>query len=340
MDERSSETSSRTASERPEFRRAHLATLFLQATGPLSTPQIVDQVYNNPTNLELGKKELSLDSARKSLKRDIDALKATGLIIETAGKTDEGHRLWTVNRDLSFTQGIALSEVDAVFLDIALLPLLNDPGFPERDELRLALAKIDRLFDAAAVDALTASSVRDPEVLVTVREALNTRTALDIAYTSRDGSSRHRRVAPLAFFDLRSKLYVVCAPVDNDGNVDAGAAHTYRIDRIESAKRVGSICYEMPDGFDVSAFKKLPFQIGDEAVACTFFIPEELGAALSPTIFGKGSLSPASGGSNWEVEAACLDDAAAWAIANGIRPLAPEGLVSAWRARLKEVLDA
>ena len=337
MDERSSGTSSRTASERPEFRRPP-ATLFLRQQAPHHL-QIVDQVYNNPTNLELGKKELSLDSARKSLKRDIDALKATGLIIETAGKTDEGHRLWTVNRDLSFTQGVALSEVDAVFLDIALLPLLNDPGFPERDELRLALAKIDRLFDAA-VDALTASSVRDPEVLVTVREALNTRTALDIAYTSRDGSSRHRRVAPLAFFDLRSKLYVVCAPVDNDGNVDAGAAHTYRIDRIESAKRVGSICYEMPDGFDVSAFKKLPFQIGDEAVACTFFIPEELGAALSPTIFGKGSLSPASGGSNWEVEAACVYDAAAWAIANGIRPLAPEGLVSAWRARLEEVLDA
>ena len=85
-DSQSTDTS---APERPEFRRAHLATIFLQAAYPLTTSEVVAQVYNNPTNLELGRKPLSLDSARRALKRDIDALKACGLIIVSAGKTDD-----------------------------------------------------------------------------------------------------------------------------------------------------------------------------------------------------------------------------------------------------------
>ena len=192
-----SQSNDPSAPERPEFRRAHLATIFLQAAYPLTTSEVVAQVYNNPTNLELGRKPLSLDSARRAMKRDIDALKACGLIIVPAGKTDDGQALWQVDRAHSFTQGVALSEVDAVILDIACLPLLDDPGFAERDELRLALAKIDRLFDAAASDALTASSERDSKVLVTVRDALNARRALDIVYTTRDGSEKQRAMSRL-----------------------------------------------------------------------------------------------------------------------------------------------
>jgi len=326
------------AAERPEFRRAHLATLFMRASRPLSTPEIVRQVYNNPTNLELGKMELSAESAHKALKRDIDALKATGLIIESAGKDDGGHSLWQVNKNLSFTQGIDLSEEDAAFLDIACLPLLNDPGFPERDELRLALAKIDRLFDAAATGALTATVVRDSPALVAVREALNTRTALDIAYRSRGGAATVRRVAPLAFFDLRSVLYVVCAPVDDGGNVAAESARTYRVDRIEDAKRVARISYEIPESFDVNGYKKLPFQIGDERFTAAFHVPEDRAEPLEAEMQGRGSLRPAEHGRTWAVEAADLEGAAAWAIAYGIRPLDPPELAHAWRRRLEEVL--
>lgn len=324
--------------ERPEFRRAHLATLFLQATRPLSTADIVDQVYNNPANLELGRAELSLDSARKALKRDIDALKATGIVIEAVGKSDDGQSLWQVDRELSFTQGVALSEEDAIFLDIACLPLLDDPGFPERDELRLALAKIDRVFDAAATDSLTASARRDSDVLSTVRDALLTRTVLDIAYTPRDGKLRQRRVAPLAFFDLRSVLYVVCAIVGDDGELVPRSERTFRIDRISSARKAERLHYDMPAGFDVNDFRKLPFQIGDDELSCSFLVPDDLAGAVSAASYGKGTLSPAEGGMVWTIDAASVDDAAAWAIAYGIRPLEPEALVDAWRARLEEVL--
>ena len=324
------------ASERPEFRRAHLATLFLRATRPLPTAEIVEQVYNNPDVRSLDKGELSLDSARKALKRDLDALAACGIVVESCGKDEDGQSLWQVNRELSFTQGIALSEEDAAFLDIACLPLLNDPGFPERDELRLALAKIDRLFDAAATDALTASSMRDSAVLATVREAIATRTALDIAYTPREGGTAMRRVAPLAFFDLRSVLYVVCARIDADGTLVPGSERTYRVDRISSAKRLERLSFEVPASFDVRAFRKLPFQMGSEAIACAFFVPEAVSSQVAAASYGKGTFLPAEGGTLWQVDAASLDDAAAWAIAFGIRPTAPQELISAWRARLEE----
>ena len=327
-------------SERPEFRRAHLATLFLQAGRPLTTSELVEQVYNNPTNLELGKKRLSLESARKALRRDIDALKSAGLIVEAVGKADDGQSTWQVNRELSFTQGVALSEEDAVFLDIACLPLLDDPGFPERDELRLALAKIDRLFDALSTDALTASSVRDSDVLVTVREALNARTALDIVYRPRSGIAAARRVAPLAFFDLRSVLYVVCATVDDNGNLLPKSERTYRIDRIEKAKLVPRISFEIPRDFDVNAFRRLPFQIGDASVPCTFFVPDQLVGSVAASTFSKGVFSGTDGGVRWDIDAADIDAAAAWAIAAGVRPLQPEELVCAWRARLGEAAHA
>ncbi len=322
--------------ERPEFRRAHLATLFLQAHAPLSTDELIAQVYNNPTNLELGKKELSPESAYKALKRDIEALKATGLVIESVGKADDGQKLWSANRELSYMQGVALSEEDAVFLDIACLPLLDDPGFAERDELRLALAKIDRLFDAAATDALTANSLRDSAVLVTVREALNTRTALDIAYVPRDGVRTKRRVAPLAFFDVRSVLYVVCAKVDDSDELVSGAYRTYRVDRIADAKRLERIGFDVPDDFNVNDYRKLPFQIGSDAVPCTFSVPDDVAASIRTVAGNKGTFSQADGRLVWQIDAADIDDAAAWAIAYGIIPLEPAELVSAWRARLEE----
>lgn len=326
------------ASERPEFRRARLAVLFLQASYPLTTAEIAAQVYNNPADLELGRKPLSADSARKALKRDIDALKATGLIIDAAGKTEDGQNLWEANRELSFTQGVALSEEDAAILDIACLPLLDDPGFPERDELRLALTKIDRLFDAAATDALTASAARDSDVLVAVREALNARRALDISYTARNGSTTTRRVAPLAFFDIRSTLYVVCSLIDENGTLAAGSERTYRLDRISRAQRLDHIAFEIPGDFDADSFRKLPFQIGPASIACSFSIPIELCGALSVASYGKGTFTRTGTGTIWEIEAADLDAAAAWAIAYGIRPLAPEALVAAWRARLQEAM--
>jgi aconitate hydratase len=95
---------------------------------------------------------------------------------------------------------------------------------------------------------------------------------------------------------------------------------------------------EMPASFDVNDFRKLPFQIGDDELSCSFLVPDDLAGAVSAASYGKGTLSPAEGGMVWTIDAANVDDAAAWAIAYGIRPLEPEALVEAWRARLEEVL--
>ena len=172
-------------------------------------------------------------------------------------------------------------------------------------------------------------------MLVTVREALNARRTLDIVYTTRDGSEKQRRVAPFAFFDVRSILYVVCATVDDAGELVAGSERTYRIDRIQRAQRVDHVAFEIPEGFDLGFFRKLPFQIGPTVATCAFSIPEKLVEPFQRVRCGKGVLSPVDGGMVWEVEASDIGAAASWAIANGIAPLSPEGLVDAWRARLE-----
>ena len=134
---------------------------------------------------------------------------------------------------------------------------------------------------------------------------------------------------------MRSTIYVVCARIDDAGELIPDSERTYRIDRIDSARRIEHIVFEIPAGFDVNAFRKLPFQIGPSAIDCTFSIPEQLSGSFPALTCGKGSFE--EDGLIWHIDAADLDSAAAWAIAYGIRPLAPEELVSAWRARLSEV---
>ena len=55
-----------------------------------------------------------------------------------------------VDERSSFVDSQTLSTRDAFILDMVCQPLLNDPSFPYAEDLRLALAKIDRSFQSSS----------------------------------------------------------------------------------------------------------------------------------------------------------------------------------------------
>ena len=132
-----------------------------------------------------------------------------------------------------------------------------------------------------------------------------------------------------------------------------GSAHTYRIDRVRRASKVVGPSFEIPEDFDVRDWQKLPFQIGPVTCDGVFAVPVQAAQEFSKVTLGKGTFlepddtlganevattshSPAS--LLWRIEISSLDDAASWAIAEDITPIAPSELVSAWRSKLKGVV--
>lgn len=302
-----------------------LAVEFMNARGPVPASTI-ERYYP----------DLSPESRNRAFHRDRESLALCGIIVERVAKPD-GAMAWQVDESRSFVEGSTLSERDAFLLDVACLPLVNDPEFTFRDELRIALAKIDHAFAADPVVSLSASTTRDDRDLATLRSCMTRGCAARIAYTRADGEESTRVVAPFGFFGLRGRLYMVAPRIDQDGTLEPDSMRVYLIDRVRGAKALDKVRFEVPDDFDVADWRKLPFQIGPTVCTCEFLVPEGALDELRRAALGRGVLDEGPRGTTWFVETSSVEDAAAWAIAHGIRPVAPEELVIAWRSALGEV---
>ena len=153
-----------------------LAVEFMNSRDGLRSSYLWDTIYT-------GK---SQDTFRKTFSRDRATLAVCGIVVERE-RTREGDFLWRVDERASYAHGAELGPREALTLDIACLPLLEDPTFPYRDDLRIALAKIDRAFvDAGA--PLSAAPGRDDRVLATVRTCLGASHAARISYQDAAGN--------------------------------------------------------------------------------------------------------------------------------------------------------
>ena len=302
-----------------------LAVEFMNARGPVPTSTI-DRYYP----------DLSPESRNRAFHRDRESLALCGIIVERVSMPD-GTTMWKVDERHSFVEGSTLSEMEAFILDVACLPLVNDPEFTFRDELRIALAKIDHAFSGSQVAKVSATSTRDDRDLATLRSCMTKGCAARITYTRVDGETSTRVIAPYGFFGLRGKNYMVAPRVDQNGKPEPDSMRTYLIDRVGSAKELDRIRFEVPEDFDIADWRKLPFQMGPTVCTCEFLVPDGMLGELRRESLGQGELDPCQAGHLWRVEASNVRDAAAWAIAYGIRPLAPEELVGAWRSALEEV---
>lgn len=307
-------------------RLASLAALFMTSPGPHATNTLLDACYAEIENR---------DSALKALRRDLPDLAKIGIVVEE-GPRKGRQKTWVANTEASFARGAELNARDAIALSIACQPVLDAPGFPLADELKFALAKIDRAFGSTSVPYRPEQRSAGPEAAA-IKRAVDECLALDVIYADAQGNETDRTVEPYGAFSLRGRGYLVGRISRGRGE---GEVRTLRLDRIRSIRIDESARFEAPRGFSIEDWKVLPFQIGPATCNALIFVPEDEVSALEVARMGKGRLEAYDGGRLWRVEISDVEACARWSAAHGLRPRAPESLVGAWHSILEEAADA
>ncbi|HJA29372.1 MAG TPA: WYL domain-containing protein [Candidatus Olsenella pullicola] len=298
-----------------------LALEFMNAAVPIPSTEIARSFYP----------DLSADSFRRAFSRDRETLATCGVFVEER-PWDGRESAWGVSGE-SFAGGLELEPLEASALEVACTPLLDDPGFTLADELRLALAKITRAF--AETNVTPAPAQAESRAFSTLRSCLIEGVAARITYEDARGRRSERTVAPYGMFDLRGLRYVVAG---TPGKEDEAPIRTYRIDRVVSAEMLPDVAAHVPADFSVDDWRRLPFQLGDETMTAVFEVPAGREDDVRRAAGGRGSWHGSGGTLVWSVGASDARAAASWAISQGIRPVAPDGLVLAWRRALEGVV--
>lgn len=316
-------------------REAAVAIFFMNAARPVPTSEIIERFYLHETGG-------SLDSCKKSFLREREHLAEAGFHIREAGKEPRpgggSEKLWEADEEANFAQGIELDSLDAIGLDVACQPLLDDPSFMLAGPLRRALAKIDRTYGNAE-QAIATNAPQVDALLVEIQDCIEDGLVARVTYRGvRDEQARERFFAPLGTFSNYGHRYVVGHMVR-----EGGEGRTLNLERIEAVERTDEH-YEAPADFNIEDYRKLPFQIGETQLEAEFLVPGELEDDLRRESLGKGVFERIAGEAGdgaqltWRVDASNAEVAASWAVARGIRPVAPAAVVEAWKRCLEGVL--
>ena len=316
-----------TEDERRAERAATLATYLMGARYPVGTAAIYERFYA----------ELGEANRRKTFSRDRDLLASAGVLVRDAGWRD-GKKAWEIDADASFAGAAELSPLEAIALDVACQPLLEDHGFTHGEALRHALAKIDRTFGDPD-QAVRTSPAERSRASQTVLGCIDRGRVVNVTYRDAKGTVSKRDFAPYGTFPCRGRGYVVGDFIEEGEDGAAFRRRTLRLDRIESARETTQTAV-VPEGFDIADYLLLPFQIGPTTCTARFFVPENRREALSTSCLRSGAVVNGKKGAEWTVDVSDVDDAARWAVAQGIRPLEPSELVESWKKCLKEACHA
>lgn len=316
-----------TEDERRAERAATLATFLMGARYPVGTAAIYERFYA----------DLGEANRRKTFSRDRELLATAGVLVRDAGWRD-GEKAWEIDADASFANAAELSPLEAIALDVACQPLLEDHGFTHGEALRHALAKIDRTFGDPD-QAVRTSPAERSRASQTVLACIDRGRVANVTYRDAKGIVSKRDFAPYGTFPCRGRGYVVGDFIEEGEDGATARRRTLRLDRIESARET-SRATVVPEGFDIADYLLLPFQIGPTTCTARFFVPESRLEALSPSCLRSGAVVNGKKGAEWMVDVSDVDDAASWAVAQAIRPLEPAELVESWKKCLKEACHA
>ncbi len=312
-------------------RLATLELMLSNADRPLASSKIKSELWPDSPK----------DSFTRAFSRDRDTLANMGIYIVKAGGV--GEATWEIDAEKTYRGGAVLNPEEARVINVICQPFVAQPGFLYANELRFALAKIDKQFGEGenAVDGAQASVTNISDTLLRCQEQ---RHLAEIDYTNARDERSTRLVAPFSFYTCRKKAYMVAARAELDENSEKVVElfkkpGTYLLDRVNSATEKPKMSFEIPAEHLDKDWKLLPFQIGKTPVTATFHVDAEKIRDFKPETEDKGTWAEVVDGAEWTVEVRDYTAAASWAIAKGVRPVSPSELVEEWKNLLEGVAN-
>lgn len=299
------------------------------SSAPVSSSRLRELHYPNAKD----------DSFRKLFSRDRQRLALCGIRVVRANRPPD-EPLWQIDEDASFAPEGTLSAREAVVLDVACAQLAADPSFPLANDLRSALAKVDRAFDRQSPRAAGLPPADSDRRAATIEAALLDQHAVDMSYRKADGSEATRRLEPYGMFTLGGHSYVVGPTVTEHESAALGPVRTYRIDRIRSIRECKGVSFVIPQDFDVRDYVLLPFQLGKPLYYGEFLNRTGSSLEYASETFDNAFVVTHRGSGELTLRAPVSDErrAAEWAIEHDLRPISPETLVKAWEDILRSSL--
>jgi len=316
----------------PVERLVNLAFYLAHAREPVSAERIRVDVSGYPADQDT-------ETFLRMFERDKDALRESGFAIIV---DDEG--AYSVDPAATFAAEIELSAEEAAAVRAAGTALLDDPSFPLKDSLRLALAKIASAIESSNVPSAARLADEDPvrqgESVAALVGAAEHRKRVSFSYTNSHGISAPHEIEPYGLFLHDGRWYAV------GRDVAKNEVRTYTVARMSDIEVNGakpkSADFERPADFDVAAYVRLAFQYGpsaDEFEAAVRFEPSATWRAKSIASAGGTTERAADGSVLWRVSARDRNRLSRFVIENGpgLSLIEPPDAAEALRAGLEEV---
>lgn len=300
----------------------------LGSSGPVSSSRLHELHYP----------DTQYSSFRKLFSRDRQRLAICGITVRRANRPPD-EPLWELDKERSFASKVALTDREAVILDVACAQLASDPSFPLANDLRMGLAKVDRLFDRSSPTAATLPPAKHDKRLATLETCLLSQHKVDIRYRGAEGGVTQRVLAPYGLFTLKGNTYVVGADDSQANRDELSAVRTYRVDRILSIRECKDTTYVIPLDFDINDYLLLPFQLGP-FLYYAYFVPYgEWNVDLS-SYYTRNTYVVTDNAGRKVLKTSVSDECAAaeWAIEQGLVPVKPASLVAAWKEIVRRSL--
>lgn len=318
-----------TADDERAARVLTLAVKFFGSHQPIASSTICAELYP----------QLDATSFKRQFLRDRELLSTFGIVIREKDGNDSD-TLWEVDERMSYVQGEGLSTTDACMLYVLCYDMAFDQAFPYRDELRVALAKISRMYRGSSIPQTDETTPAQHKLLNTLISSMSNHHGVSVTYTDAQGSTSTRSLAILGSFGLRNNTYFVASRVKDDGTLLPDSIRTYRLDRFGKAREMQRCSFQIPSDFSVSDYERLPFQMGDTAGTARFAVPDTPGKQAIRAMDTHGSVHLHEESKVWEVAYSDRDAAAAWAIGTGLTPLAPDELRTTWHTILEQAAQS